>query len=244
MKFALALMAFDRPAYFRAAMAHWSDVRGFHRWNPTVRVEPSPHQAEIIAMAAASEVPAILNPRRYGVLSHPWQILEDLFERVGADFAVIGEDDVLVANDTLDYFSWAARRFADQRVLAVCGTSHAPNCPPGQEHRVYLTPSFTPMLWGTWADRWRTTLRDTWDHDYGSGTAERPESGWDWNINLRIIPAGDWLCAHPVASRSDHIGRHGGMHTNEFSFPGSVSATFQAAYPPGRFHTEDSACGR
>lgn len=232
----LALMAYNRPAYFAPVLRAWAGVRGLERWNPVVYVEPSREQAEVFAIAAAHEIGASLNPVRYGVLEHPWRILEHLLGHEESDFVIIAEDDVLVADDILDYFGWAAERFAGERVLAVCASSFAGACPPGQEHRVVLGDRFTPMVWGTWRDRWEQVLRESWDHDYSSGTPGAPQSGWDWNLNLRVIPAGGWLCAQPVSSRTDHIGRTG-IHTTAVSFPGSVSATFTPHYPPGRFHT-------
>ena len=41
------------------------------------------------------------------------------------EFLILGEEDLVVSSDALEYFTWARQEFArDERVLAVC--SHSP----------------------------------------------------------------------------------------------------------------------
>lgn len=234
MNYQLVLMACDRPDYFRQVVDHWAGVRGLDDWNPWVSLEPSRVQEHMLALAHAAGFPARLNLHRHGVLHHPWVIMEDVFAG-GADFCVIAEDDVLVSDDILEYYEWAAKRFVDEHVLAVNSAIFYETVASTDLNRVVVHDQFTPMCWGTWASRWRSVLRDTWDHDYSSGTPQHPQSGWDWNINLRVIPQGVWQVVSPVASRSDHIGARG-VHTTVVSFPGSRSATFARHRQPGEFH--------
>lgn len=231
----LALMANDRPSYFIPVTAHWQQARGLDQWDPYVSLEPTSYLAEMHAIATERGFPVKVNPARWGVLHHPWRILESLFAEHHADFAVIAEDDVLVSDDILEYYTWAAKRFADERVLAVCSSSFREQASPAEDYRAVVHTGFTAMCWGTWGTRWQSVLRDTWDHNYSSGTPDAPQSGWDWNFNLRIIPQGNWQVVSPAASRTDHIGAVG-THTTAASFPGSRSATFVQHRDPGEFH--------
>ncbi len=232
MKRRLVFTAYNRPVYFEPVMAAWTQVRGFGDWQPEVFLEPSPAAEAMTGIAAEAGAAVTRNPLKRGVLSNPWNALYTAFN-AGADFVVLAEDDVLVSDDILEYFTWASTTFADQHILTVCACSFAPACAPGHEQNTVRHKQFTPLIWGTWADRWTDQLRDTWDHHYSTGTSEAPQSGWDWNINLRIMR--DWDVISPIASRSTHIGRHGGAHTTAQTFPGSIAPTFAAHRPSAPF---------
>lgn len=231
----LVFTAHQRPFYLSQVMDHWLQVRGFEDWSPTMFLEPSPSQNAMTAIAKEAGVSVRLNQQRLGVLRNPWHALEAGF--ISDEFVVLAEDDVLVSDDILEYFTWAADEFRNDTVLAVCAASFRETTTPEQEHLALRHDSLCPLIWGTWRNRWTHLLRDTWDFDYSSGTPEQPQSGWDWNINLRIIPDADVHIISPLASRSTHIGEHLGVHTTAETFPSSVAATFNRHRPPGTFRT-------
>lgn len=221
MKTRLVFTAYNRPRYFEEVLYTWAQVRGFRDWNPVVFLEPSDQAARMGTLARLAGVPVHRNDRRLGVLTNPWTALDTAFAD-GADFVVLAEDDLLPSSDALEYFTWAATEHAGTDVIAVCAASLAPCAAPEQEHHVTLSGTFCSQLWGTWASTWAELLRDTWDHDYSSGSPH--EAGWDWNIYRRLVPGRRVL--HPVASRVTHIGRFGGQHTTEATFPASQLPTY------------------
>lgn len=233
----LVFTAYNRPTYFTRVMQTWAGVRDFTAWQPTVHLEPGADQDTMRAIAEAAGAVVHLNTHRRGVLTNPWHAVDTAFT-AGATFVVLAEDDVLVSDDVLEYFTWAAATLADQHVLAVRACSMKPTCHPDEDHVVDIGPTFNPLVWGTWADRWTTVLRDTWDHDYSSGTAEHPQSGWDWNIVLRV--KADWQFAGPRASRSTHIGKYGGAHMLPKDFAASEAPTFRPHRDPAPFHIEEN----
>lgn len=228
----LVYTAHQRPFYFQPVLKLWQQVRGFEEWQPTVFLEPSASQEGMTRIAKEAGLSVRLNEQRLGVLRNPWRALNTAFTE-SADFVVLAEEDVVVSSDILEYFTWAAERFRDEHVLAICACSFADTCPPEQEQLVTISQHFCCLIWGTWSDRWTNVLRDTWDHNYSSGTPEHPESGWDWNINLRVMQ--DWNIISPVASRSSHIGEILGAHTSPETFPGSIAKTFRPDRKPAPF---------
>jgi len=224
---ALVFTANNRPRYLRPVLHQWARVRGWRDWRPTVYLEPGRKAAQMADIATAAGARVRVNPRRYGVLTNPWQALNTAFTD-GADFTVLAEDDVLVSTDVLEYFDWAAHSHATEHVLAACAGSFD-GCPDGHEYHIERGNRFCCLVWGTWADRWTGTLRDTWDHTYSSGTPAQPQSGWDWNITLRILPGWDVLA--PYASRSQHIGEHEGTHCTPAQYPGTRAANFRHDRP-------------
>jgi GNT-I family len=217
----------NRPAYLRETLASWARVRGVDQVEMMFRCEPgcpeAVHECVTAGMAGWSAGFAVrVNRERLGVLSNPWHALEAAFGR-GVSFAVLAEEDTPVADDVLEYFTWAASVYrADRQVLAVC--AHHLNGPAGGPADVYRVGEFSPIVWGTWADRWASLLRDTWDHDYS-------RKGWDWAISALLAETGRVTIA-PGSSRSQHIGEHGGAHCTPGYYPQTVSASFRPHYDP------------
>jgi hypothetical protein len=230
-KTSLRFTAYNRPDYFAPVMTTWTRVRGYADWRPTVHLEPSPARAEMTRIAAAAGATVHLNPTRYGVLANPWHALDAAF--AAADFTVLAEDDVTVSTDVLEYFTWAADRYAaDPGVLAVCAFTRTDHPDPAAVH---LDDRFCPLVWGTWSDRW-PELADSWDFDYSSGRCDGTPSGWDWNINLRV--AKGRLFVTPGQSRSDHIGQFNGTHMQPRDFPSSQARSFLPDRPPCDYRPE------
>jgi hypothetical protein len=157
-------------------------------------------------------------------------------------YVVAAEEDVAVSSDAIEYMAWAASEFAsDSRVLAVC--AHTPagqgwdepgaglrENPDADPDVVQLLPYFNPWVWGVWRDRWERVLRPRWDFECDSGGPM--DSGYDHHVHRRIIPAGGYVCAVPLASRSQNIGRDGGWAADPAQFEATQSASFKAEREP------------
>jgi hypothetical protein len=221
----LVFTTFDRPAYLQQTVTSWNNVRNLKVWNTTFFVEPSEHQDQVtsIALTLDTTVTAVLNPERLGVLVNPWNALNTAF-KLGADFVVIAEDDVVISQDTLEYFEWASLEYETvYDVLAINAFSPY----GGRPNQVMRDGAFSPLIWGTWRNRWENHLRDTWDKDYSTGLPDGFQAGWDWNIN-RIMQANNFVTLKPYASRSNHIGLFG-THMTPDLMESSQGADFQQA---------------
>jgi hypothetical protein len=139
----------------------------------------------------------------------------------------LAEDDITVSTDILEYFEWAREEFRDDpEVLAVCSFDSHLESPghvfgPGD---VTKQRWFSPLVWGTWTDRWSNVLRDTWDFDYSY-------SGWDWHVRRDIL-VDRWHCVFPRQSRSTHIGQFRGTHMMPEHFHETQAGTFILYRPP------------
>lgn len=226
MSLSLVFTAYNRPQYLIETVNSWNNTRNLRMWNATFFIEPSDQQQVVsdIAMALSTEVTTRINETVQGVLVNPWNALNTAFEG-GADFVVLAEDDVVVSQDTLEYFEWASVEYQTS-YNTLCLDAFSDNG-TGNDNQVQASTAFSPLVWGTWRDRWENTLRDTWDKDYSTGNPDGSEAGWDWNIN-RIIEDQGLHVIRPVNSRSDHIGLDGGTHTTPETFVESRGAGFNA----------------
>lgn len=213
---AIVFTVHNRPYYFGPVLHAWQQVRGIEDWRFIFKVEPTPTKPAMLELIDKFDHPNKLiveNETRAGVLSNPWQGLELAFN-LGYEFAVLAEEDLLPATNILEYFHFCdGKLYENESVMAVCTN------PPDNIHQpndIFLDQSFAVWLWGTWQSRWYETIRDTWDHDYSSGNP----GGWDWNLNLRVLPANHMKCSYPGVPLVDHLGQYGGVHQipDEYDF--------------------------
>lgn len=200
----------QRPFYLEPVLEGWSEVRGVKDWPFIFMVEPTPTKLAMLKLIENFDHPdktVIENTTRLGVLNNPYAGLNNAFAH-GADFVILAEEDLLPSTNILEYFDYGNSIAKNSsNVLAVCaqGEGFEPN-------KVEFKANFKVWLWGTWKDRWTNVLRDTWDHDYSTGEFPPFASGWDWNIDLRIIPQGNYTCLYPKASLVDNLGQWAGAH--------------------------------
>lgn len=218
MKIGIALTANDRPNYFTQTVDSWLNVRGFQDIPPLdkwVFIEPSLVVSDMESEGHRLGAKVHSNANKLGVLLNPWVALDNMFkprttgcrEEVNyysgpCDFVILAEDDILVSSDVLEYFAWAAEAFEDDAsVLTVNAFSRE----GGEKDLVTKRDGFaSPLIWGTWIDRWRDIIRDTWDKNYTF-------NGWDWHLDA-IAKENGMKSVMPLQSRSDHIGEFGGTH--------------------------------
>jgi hypothetical protein len=167
-----------------------------------------------------------------------------LFADPAVEFVIAGEEDIVVSDDALEYFAWAAERFADDKqVLLVNGHDEGGQGwdKPGigalngdaDQYAARLNQVFNPWCWGTWRDRWNRVLKPQWDWECDSGGTL--DSGHDWQVATRIIPRGGYLCVTPDASRSQNIGKDGGWAADPAKFESTLSAAFREHREPGNY---------
>jgi hypothetical protein len=228
------MTAHSRPEYLAQTLACWTQVRGLTSLHISLD-DSFAHEDEYqtaLDMTAdfegrGIELQITRHDHRKGVLRHPYDLLAYEFSRPGTDFVVLAEEDVLPSTDVIEYMTWCRDNFLNQSVLAACAfTKEA-----GPTDEVVLLDRFSVLMWGTWKDRWQKHLRPTWDLDYSSGVDGGP-SGWDWNITLRVMKNANMLCAHPRASRSQHIGQYGGAHMQPHQHEEHLSPSYEWKRPP------------
>jgi hypothetical protein len=224
MKHAILLTAYNRADYLVETLQSWADVRGIENWPVHVMLEPSENKDEMIQVLRQHGLPEMrvtVNPTRYGVLKNPYIGFHRLFNDRGYDFVFRIEDDVLVSDDILEYVGWAAEEFQSKEDIALVQAFSGDDS--DDVSKVLVNGNFAPWNWGTWSDRWVHYIGPTWDQDYSTYN-DRPgnQSGWDWNLNTRVLPSLNLSLVRPAVSRTDHIGAQGthatGVRTETPSF--------------------------
>jgi len=180
---AVVIKAHRRPYYLEPVLQSWAQARGLQqvsrfavcldrgdRHERMLQVIADVQKARYLKRYPPFEVvhdspAAVASPGMHRGLG---EALDLAFTNPHVRFAVVGEEDILVSDDILEYMRWAAGQFArDPRVLAVCGHNrggqgwdvHRPSDDgDASQLGVQLLPYFNAWGWGTWRDCWEQIL--------------------------------------------------------------------------------------
>lgn len=219
----LLFTAYNRLNYFRQALGSWAKVPEMQDWAVRFSIDASPdapalarEAEEFISRNELPDASIEVRSTNLGVLRHPWTVFEEAFAD-GYDFALRAEDDLVVSNDVLRVTAAMRDHYAQDRTVACVNLASYED---GDPREVRLRNEFSPLIWGTWKDRWQQVIGPTWDHDYSTynGTPGQ-QAGWDWNLNTRVLPSRGLKVAAPVRSRVDNIGVWGTHSNPDTYFP-------------------------
>lgn len=250
---AIMLTAWRRPYYLEPTLLSWAKADGIGDVSRVViALGPTGKYVQQVALiermrprfACPVEI-VIQSPQATasnGVHRAIAEAISGIFAKGGEGFVIASEEDVLVSTDVLAYMAWARDRFADdQQVLIACAHNEGgQGWNPATErqdadadqHAVRLLPYYSGWCWGTWRDRWEKVLEPAWDYECDSGGPM--DSGYDWNIQRRIMPAGGYVNVVPDAARSQNIGRTGGWST-PLPLKVTEAKSFRAVREPGGY---------
>ena len=115
----VGMWCWRRPHYLRRTLASWAQVDGVRDLRAiTIALEPSDREAEMMAVIdhARDEYGLPLtvrhNEKQLGVLVNPVVSgTHILSEDPGAKFLIAMDEDMLLSDDLLRYFEWAATKF-------------------------------------------------------------------------------------------------------------------------------------
>lgn len=210
------LTAANRPDYFRETMESWKSVRWNEDWTFILRIDPTEKLKEMVEIAESFDAFPIqlqVNENRLGAPVHPWVAFEECFAGRFLDYTVSVEDDLLVSDDFIEYHEWAAEHYYLDSEIATISSYSREGEDSSAVHRVT---GFSSWGFGTWWDRWEDYIRDTWDKNYSTFEGyPMNKAGWDWNLNLRVLPSRNKKTIFPEVSRIQNIGVHGVHGTSD-----------------------------
>jgi hypothetical protein len=223
-----------RQKYLREALGTWGRARGIGDWHLLFALEPCRTTfpvAEFTQWAnrvfASAEV--VVADQHLGCLKNTRRAMRLAFA-AGAEFAILAEEDILVSDDVLEYFTWARDVHASEaQVTTVC--AHSLRTEAGGPADVVRTSWFNPIIWGTWKDRWKDFIDPVW------GPWEGNHQSWDNNLRMQIRSA-DRQTIYPVYSRSLHIGQTSTLTPgllSEYFYKGALSSTFSEHREPQQY---------
>lgn len=250
---AVVVTAKSRPKYLEQTLRSWELVRGAEGVHTfLLALGRSPHQNVQIILAADStlRVRVRLDSQRAdaspGMHRAIGEAIDSVLEAPGVNFVVLGEEDVVVSDDVLEYFSWARGVMErEPQILVACAHNRGgcgwdaktiaqvsggvewalrDNDGDADQQAVRALPYYNPWGWGITRQAWTHVIRPQWDWECNSGGPN--DSGYDWNMATRILPSEGWLALVPDAARSQNIGADDGVYSSPQIHPFQVSRSF------------------
>ena len=224
---AVVTTAWRRPYYFEPVLKSWAQADGIAdiarfviALGTTDRFDAMMELIERMRPQFPCPVEVAVQSKRAVRSRGPHRAIGEagnlVFSDPSVDFLVFGEEDILVSSDVLAYMAWARDKFAgDGKVLCACAHNQTgsgwdpvalPQDADADQHAVRLLPYYSGWVWATWRDRWEQVLEPSWDWECDTGS-QGFDSGYDWNIQLRVMPSGGYVNVVPDASRSQNTGR-------------------------------------
>jgi hypothetical protein len=223
----VVITGFSRPAYMRETIVSWARVRGVAQVGVEFHLEPEYLEVADVCREAPFPHEVHISAGHQGVQRNPWKALSHGFE--SSDFVILGEDDMVVATDTLEYFAWAERKYRDrQDVLGITAARRQAAGDPPTEAAATLAHYGEFWVWATWRDRWENVIKPDWTFNY-------EHNGWDIRLNDYWCQERGMRMLTPNLSRVQHIGRDGGIHCMPEMFEGLLSPCFVSEVEKQRY---------
>jgi len=224
MKKAIGFTAFDRVEYLNKALASWSDVRNLRDYDFYFFIEPSNRYNEIVQIIKNFQnntnikTTIISNPEKLGCATNTWSVFEFLFKLY--DFVILAEDDVVVSKDVLEYFNFVEEKYRNDEEIAIVSANT--KWDTKDPIKLIREQGFNGLIWGTWKKYWTKYFEHNWEKEPFPGAEH---SGWDWHLNINMLPFNKLKNINPMVSRSNHIGLIGEHCTPEL-FDLTISPSF------------------
>lgn len=238
----LIITAKRRPEYFEQVLESWARARGVHDlyWI-TIRLARSDPNMEYDMSALARSVAREYQLPLRVVLDDPedgrmkgqdlalGKEITASFSDPACQFVMQCDDDIIVSDDVLEYFTWARELGVD----CVCahndlGQGWSPQWDDAgaAQDLVRVRGEFTSWCWGVPREAWERVWGPTWDWSRTSGS-DPMEHGWEWEMHRQANKG--LRVAIPDASRCQNIGEHGGDFSLPWMFTGTQAKSFRAS---------------
>ena len=248
--------ACKRPGYFEQALTSWTRVRQVGRLAHWViglgPSDPATEQAQRDLIKVYSHTLGVddrttilpdspMAAAQYGMHRAIGEALVWIRQTLHPAAIICTEEDIEVSSDVLEYFLWALSRWEnDDHILTVSAHDeggqgwHVPGigarCAAAPQDAVRVVDDFNPWCWATWASR-LPFLIEHWDWDATRGGPMPSQHGYDWQIRF-LTHGWDLRTVRPLASRSQNIGRDGGVYAKPELFDQTRAASFRPHRDP------------
>lgn len=200
----------NRPKYLSGILDCLRQQANLSDWHVVVSVEPGPYEVRQLIKDCGFSVQLIDRVEQLGVLENPYRTLQYVFEQLGSEYNLYLEEDIIISPDVTSMADWYVNQVLDDVLsLNLCcdsihrGMTNDPNV-------VWKTPSFfSPLGMVITDEQWYAHFNEQW---------HRSIKGWDWSIHKYLRAKKNLYTMRPECTRSKHVGKHGGVHTDPEKF--------------------------
>jgi hypothetical protein len=205
-KRAISLITFQRENYLKETLESWRNARGIENYDFYIFIDRSENLQNILDVANNFKKTSLFNVYitvnkigQQGNWRNSFNAINSIINRY--EFVILAEDDVIVSNDSLEYFDYLIPIYQDSEDIISISANYV-NDNAFNDNSVFVINGFSGLVWGTWPKWWNKILKTAWSIPPENGIA------WDEVANL-IVRGYDLRSVVPAVSRSQHIGKTG-----------------------------------
>jgi len=265
---AVVVTAKSRPDYLERTLRSWEQVRGVESVHTfLLALGRGPMQSTQMGLASDSSLRirirldssrADASPGMHRAIG---EAIDSVLDAPGVNFVILSEEDVVVSDDILEYFDWARERMSENmKLLVACAHNVGGNGwdaktveqldggvrwalrdddTDADQQAVRALAHFCGWGWGLDRYAWANIIRPKWDWDCNSGGGS--DSGYDWNMQLRILSPNGHLALVPDAARTQNIGELGGTYSTPAIHALQQSLSFREHREPVEYQLKDGS---
>lgn len=211
----ITITAWQRPHYLAQAL---ESLRVANPEGYTLVCGLEPDNGETVRMCKAIDwIPTVIHkhPHKRGVRDNPFFLLNDVFGRMGSVFNIYLEEDVIISPDAVRMANWYwdITRPNQERWLSL--NYFHPGSRTDDPVGVMESKNFNALGMVITKPSWERWLKPNWYNDARPKTVYGPDhTGWDWCMTAMLAQEARVKTLTPILSRSNHIGRDGGVHAS------------------------------
>ena len=204
----ITITAWRRPEYLNTMLASLAknDLSGYRIYfglepgcTPVIDLADAfPHEDKII----------VINQKKLGVCDNPFNVLSLAFSQ-GSEGNIYIEEDLALSPDVTQVADWYLDQVDKTQVLYLGLFNMTSD--PSKPEQFFKGRSFSPLGGVISKDQWNTWFKPNWKNN-AEPIKIWGKWGWDWCMSAVIRNNPELRSIFPKASRTNHIGREGGVH--------------------------------
>jgi hypothetical protein len=209
----ISITAWKRPEYLQQVLASIKACKHVEEYELFLSLEPGCEDTLKLANSIDwIKTHVRVNKTKLGVRENPYSTLEWVFQS-GSIFNVYVEEDVVLAPDALVLANWFLnsqneRDWLCLNFLDYQSSEKEPLLVRGSKRFNALGICIKLHAWNKW-------FRKNWFNDkLSTKVFSKHCYGWDWSVSALLATQKNLLTLTPALSRSNHIGRLGGVHAS------------------------------
>lgn len=113
----ISISLYNRPQYTKIVLQALKTCPGIDKYKTFVSIDPGNKEVISIAENFNPDV-LVINPKRLGCNTNIFQVISLAFAN-GSEYNIHIEDDVLVAQDCIQYFDWCQQYKDDKSIFSI-----------------------------------------------------------------------------------------------------------------------------
>lgn len=209
----ISITAYKRPEYLKQVLASIQANKFVDQYELFLGLEPGNNEiVDLVKSIDWIKTHIYVNDVVLGVRKNPHKLMNKVF-LAGSIMNVYLEEDVIISPDALSMANWYLETQPENAWLSLNFLDYGSST--ARPYVLIASKKFNALGFCVKSWAWREHFSRFWMSDDGTKRVYGEEySGWDWAVTAHLKENAGLKTLTPMLSRSNHIGRNGGVHAS------------------------------